>query len=357
MAKLKDTSKQTDLSIKIREYISKSGIPVYKIAQTSGLGRASIQHIMSGYMFPSKEFLDKLIHALYLTPKEKIELYDLYQQEKIGKGEYYNRQILKTLIEGIDDGSRRSGIVFDKIRLPQSDILPYSVISGEKEVDITILQCVAASLSNKSHRAPYLYTNIPRISDELCYAMKEFLIEKAVPKTAVVHFTKLVKHDPKQKNDNIIALKNILQIASYMNTCYKPYAYYSTTDQGEELITAFPYFFVTDDYVIQISTDMTRSFIISDAGYVREYHDHCSKLMSLSVEMLNTFTPKEKFDVFFNSAPILYQTIESQPSLTQYFTFEIIDKYLPDTPEKELFLARCIDLLKMSDDLDKKCQA
>lgn len=95
MAKSKDTSKQTDFSIKLREYINDSGVPVYKIAQTSGLGRAAIQHVMSGYMFPSKEFLEKLISVLYLTPKQKIELYELYQQEKIGKGEFYNRRIIK----------------------------------------------------------------------------------------------------------------------------------------------------------------------------------------------------------------------------------------------------------------------
>ena len=133
-----------------------------------------------------------------------------------------------------------------------------------------------------------------------------------------------------------------------MNTSYKPFAYYSENDSGEELITAFPYFFVTEAYVVQISGDLNRAFIINDIEYVQEYHRHCQRLMSLSVEMLNTPTPREKFNIFFNSAPLLYQTIEYQPSLTQYFTFEIIKKYLPDTPEKDIFLSRSIDLIEMS---------
>ena len=163
MNKPKEKTKQNDFSIKLKEYINNSDIPVYKLAQMTGLGRTSIQHTMSGNLFPTKEFLDKLILALYLTPKQKIELYDLYQQEKIGKGEYYNRHMLKLLIEEINDNSYRSSTVYDNKELLQNEVQPYSIINGEKAVSTAISQCIG-STPPRIYNFPHIYLQIFHIS-------------------------------------------------------------------------------------------------------------------------------------------------------------------------------------------------
>lgn len=335
----------TPFSRALRQLVDNSGIPIYKLAQVTGLGRSSIQHALSGYMFPTKEYLDTLVKALYLTPKQKNEIYELYLKETIGEGEYYNRQLIKKLIEEIDDFFTLSRS-FNEPMTDSGAMQSERLIKGERAVIDGIIMRIGSTSPNL-HDVNYIFTNIQHIPERLLPVFSTAL-NHSDNKTELIHFNKLVKYNSTVKNDNILVLMDTLQMMSYVGSSYKPYAYYTESESNDELISAFPFYIAAGNAVIQISADYSKAYIIDDLEYVYEYQIHCNKLMSLSSLILKTVSDMEKFNIFFSSSQILYQTIEYEPSLTQYFTLDIIDRYLPDSPIKDRVLAGCSDLLKLN---------
>lgn len=86
----------------LRDILKVNNISVYSLSKCSGVARTSIYKYLDGKTLPKKEFFNSIIDILYLTTKQKRDLYELYKKELYGEETYVSFKRLKKFLENIN---------------------------------------------------------------------------------------------------------------------------------------------------------------------------------------------------------------------------------------------------------------
>ena len=85
----------------LKNIITANQLSIYGIAQHAGIERTTISKIISSGRIPGREYVDKLVSALPISPGEKSRLMETYFIAKAGPQKYHQRMQVKQIIENI----------------------------------------------------------------------------------------------------------------------------------------------------------------------------------------------------------------------------------------------------------------
>lgn len=328
--KLKNkVNNSTDFSRRVSDYISESGYTVYKIAQLTGLGRTAIQHTMSGSLLPTKDFLEKLCSVLTITPRQKSELSELYIKEKIGAKLYGERKQLKSIIENLPQYyiNHTADNIQDR----------YPVLSSEKAVKgiLNVNQAVMSVISREMLREkPVIRTTVP-FDDKLLF---DFLIQifgMYGRNVVFEHYLRIFKGSGENPDGNMHTLENVLKMSMNAGISYNPYCYYAYKNSADDDLSVFPYTLATSEYVLMISGDFQNAAISDDKGMMEVVRQHMDRIKQDSVSMTEVVGMDNMFGIFAKNSRLFEKSLEFQPCLTKYLTFDIVKRRLKDMPARD----------------------
>lgn len=322
----------TEFSRKISEYVSASGLTVYKISQITGLGRTAIQHAMSGDMIPTREFYEKLCTAFQITPQQKSELTEMYLKVRYGEKTYNERKSIKEIIENLPQyyiNRQREPVFYGGIPMPNE-----SGITGLLNVNQAIISIIGKELEQDN---PQIFTTIPFENKQLFDVIMQ-MFGACNKKADIEHYFRIFKNDSDISCGNIETLKNALMMSMNVGIIYNPYCYYAYREAVDDNLPLFPYCLITSEYVIMVSADFKSASVSSEQAVIEMARNHIAELKRKSKLMIELIDNKRMFDIFAESSKMFDKSIEFQPCVTKYLTMEIISKRLEDIPEREYIL-------------------
>lgn len=322
----------TDFSRRLSDYVESSGYTVYKISQITDLGRTAIHQTMSGKLVPTREFFERLCAVFMITPQQKAELTELYLKEKIGKKAYIEQQQIKNIVEKLPQYYINSGstsIQYDTTISEQK-----SSVTGLLNVNQVVMQIIGKELQCEK---PFISTTIP-FENKMLYDLIIQMIIGTGKNAVFEHYLRIFKSDDNGVDNNIDLLENMLRMAMNTGMVYRPYCYYLHKDAVDDILPIYPYCLITSEYVVMVTEDF-QSAVISDNKEVMETaSEHIRKVQACSKQIIESVDNRRMFDIFLKNTRMFSRSLEFQPCITQYLTFDVINARLSDIPEKEYIL-------------------
>lgn len=332
MSTKKAVNYSTDFSRLISSYVESSGYTVYKISQITGLGRTAIHQTMSGKLVPTREFFERLCAVFMITPQQKAELTELYLKEKIGERAYIEQRQIKNIVEKLPQYYINAGSV--SIQYDIDVIEQKGSVTGLLNVNHAVMQIISKELRCEN---PFISTTIP-FEDKMLYDLVLQLIIETGKNAVFEHYLRLYKSDDNDVVNNIDLLENMLRMAMNTGMVYRPFCYYVHKDAVDDILPIYPYCLITSEYVIMVTADF-QSAVISDSKAVKETAtEHIRKVRACSKQIIEPVDNRRMFDIFAESSKMFSKSIEFQPCVTKYFTWDIVSARLADIPEKEYIL-------------------
>ncbi|MGN0691263.1 MAG: helix-turn-helix domain-containing protein [Oscillospiraceae bacterium] len=324
--------KPTEFSRRISEYIAESGYTVYKISQITGLGRTAIQHIMSGKFVPTRDFFDKLCAVFPITPAQKEELNELYIKQKFGAKIYSERKQIRSIIENLPQ--YYINVQHPAVSPGHVELSCEKAVNGLLNVNQTVIGVISRELQMDK---PHILTTIP-FGNKLMFDNIMQLFGLCSCDAVFEHYLRLFKYDDDELNENLQVLEDVLKMSVNGGIVYKPYCYYAYSHNADDDLPVFPYCLITSEYVVFITSDYRSAAVSTDKKILDIAMSHFEKLKRISAVMIESVDNKGMFDIFAQSSKMIDKSLEFQPCLTRYMTWDIISARLKDIPERDYIL-------------------
>lgn len=334
MASKEKNNRPTEFSRRISEHIAESGYTVYKISQITGLGRTAIQHIMSGKFVPTRDFFDKLCAVFPITPAQKEELTDLYLKQRFGNKIYFERKQIRSIIENLPQyyiDVQRPAAAHGAAELSCDKD---EAVTGLLNVNREVIGAISRELQKEK---PHILTTIP-FGNKLLFDNVMQIFGLCSSDAVFEHYLRLFKYSDDDLNENLRVLEDVLKMSMNGGMSYKPYCYYAYKNSDDDDLSVFPYCLLTSEYVVFMTLDYRSAAICSDKRILDIAGAHFEKLRRISSIMAETVDNKDMFDIFARSTGMYDKSLEYQPCLTRYLTWDIISAHMKDIPEKDYIL-------------------
>ncbi|MGN0695389.1 MAG: helix-turn-helix domain-containing protein [Oscillospiraceae bacterium] len=324
--------KPTEFSRRISEYIAESGYTVYKISQITGLGRTAIQHIMSGKFVPTRDFFEKLCSVFPITPAQKEELNELYIKQKFGAKVYCERKQIRSIIENLPQ--YYINVQHPSVNPGHVDLSCEKAVTGLLNVNQTVLGIISRELQTDK---PRIRTTIP-FGNKLMFDNIMQLFGLCSSDAVFEHYLRLFKYDDDELNENLQVLEDVLKMSVNGGIIYKPCCYYAYKHTADDILPVFPYCLLTSEYAVFITSDYRSAAVSTDSKILEMAEAHFEKLGQISSVMIESVDNRDMFDIFAGSSKMYDKSLEFQPCVTKYMTWEIISARIKNIPEKDYIL-------------------
>ena len=326
----------TEFSKCISKYIESSGYTVYRISQITGLGRTAIHQVMSGKMLPTRDFFERLCAVFLITPQQKAELTELYFKEKIGEKRYIEQKQIKNIIEKLPQYYMSMSGVSINYNMPSHDLS--GTVNGLLNVNNAIIQLISLEWQKDK---PFIASTIP-FENKLLYNLVIQMIGCTGKDAIFEHYMRIYKSDAGSA-DNIELLENMLRMSMNTGLAYHPYVYYIHKDAVDDILSIYPYSLLTSDYVIMLTKNFDSAVILDDKDVMAASAEHIHKLRNCSEQAIEVVDHRRMFEIFEQNTRKFSRSVEFQPCVTKFFTWDIVSRHLADIPEKEYILGKLKD--------------
>ena len=332
----------------IKHYIESNGYTVYSISQQSGLNRTTLQKILSGQRKITKEIYEKLLPFFALSPIDKEELEQAFLINQIGPERFQTHMEIKRILE------------MSTSTLYQTDDSPYDLIvsnvdtwsncmliQGTYQIVNAIYSVALKNVTTEDH--PFIYT----FADMSHPYASIFFKPLYHPTFQPLHVKHLIEYQKTQMDGenydnihNIQILKNLLPSFAAFPGTFEVHYYYSARNRFKQQATAFPYYVITNTHVILLSPTYETALILSDKA-IHEYylHNYEQLLARSNILTSDAQTPLDLLNVLNGVDPALNYPIclNIQPTIEKYLTPEMIDKYMLESPYKDVIRAKLLE--------------
>ena len=265
-----------------RQLLANSGSNVYQIANHFSLDRTSIQRMIRGERLPSRKFVRNFCSHLRINPIQQIELLKLYDIEKIGKTAYLNQCYIKNLIEHL------------------------SFLENNAE-DIVV---------NSSE----FCLNIPTSYHYFFFVLKK-LFSRFHGRASIKHLITLNSNPSNSLYPchNIEIMSNILPIIQLLKDIYHPSYLYSTITCDDEKLMVMPYYIITSQNVLLISSDFKNTILYSSLDIVKKYRQEFFRIFQMAKPFMeyadNPLCIMNALEKNYKSMGLPSHTLEFHPCL------------------------------------------
>lgn len=332
----------------IKHYIESNGYTVYSISQQSGINRTTLQKILSGQRKITKEIYERLLPFFALSPIDKEELEQAFLIDQIGPERFQTHMEIKRILE------------MSTSTLYQTDDSPYDLIvsnvdtwsncmliQGTYQIVNAIYSVALKNVTTEDH--PFIYT----FADMSHPYASIFFKPLYHPTFQPLHVKHLIEYQKTQMDGenydnihNIQILKNLLPSFAAFPGTFEVHYYYSARNRFKQQATAFPYYVITNTHVILLSPTYETALILSDKA-IHEYylHNYEQLLARSNILTSGAQTPLDLLNVLNGVDPALNYPIclNIQPTIEKYLTPEMIDKYMLESPYKDVIRAKLLE--------------
>lgn len=258
-----------------RHLLANSGSNVYQIANHSSLDRTSIQRMIRGERLPSRKFVKDFCSYLRINPIQQEEVLKLYDIEKIGKTEYLKRCYIKDLIE------RLSFLENDN-----SDTL-----SGSEDFSnaFSITPCVENKIfftlqkELETNTNPEILLNVPTSYRYIFFVLKK-LFSQFSGHADIKHLITLNSNPSNSLHpcQNLEIMSDVLPTIQLLKDIYHPSYLYSNITCDDEKLMVMPYYIITSQNVLIISSDFKSAVLYHSWDIVKEYRDEFYRIFQMA---------------------------------------------------------------------------
>ena len=303
----------------LRNIIEKSNYTIYSISRQSGLNRTLLQKVLSGERSLNEKQLSQLLPFLHLTPLEAEQLEQVRLAEQIGSSTYCRCQYIKHLAENIGN---------PKLEIPPINITSKASVSSYNFPVILNHQYQILNLIyDLAKETDYLYL----YSSFDCSFVAEMLELFQKEEFSTLRVTHLIPFVKGRTADDSYMISNV-QILFYI----LPFAFQNTMDYQanyyyEDFSTAaanvlFPYYLVSDKFVLLFSKDYDNALLLGDKPH--DYYQ--SSFERLNQSAFSLFQCVDSSISILERYSALKQTnyayaLDRQPCILHY-----IDESMPD---------------------------
>ncbi len=326
----------------LRTLLQDKHLSVAALSRLSGIERTAIQKALSGQRVLPYDTLSQLSYCLRLTPQEHQRLYHYYSALFDSESIRRSRQIIDQLF------SELSNLNFTAPPVEETHLLlsldeyagDKTIFVGNTNIQPLLRLILAEELIRDDAR---IELTVPPSADFL----NNSILEQYLHGPTTANITQIIAFDssgmPEDINlHNLDCFRQILPACLFSNKHYQPYYYYEN-NVAAQYTEPFPYFLLTHNCVICLSSDCTRAMLLRTAEQVAYFHQHfqvllkqCYNLVQYTtdpVEMLNAYQRCTDNDGFY--------MVMDQPCFGRFYPNEKITEFIhPELPfYKELVSA------------------
>ena len=276
----------------LKKIVDENNIVRSRLAETTGIERTTLQHILSGKRAPRKEQVDQIIAALPIPPHEKTRLMQTYEISEYGKDKFQQRSKIKEIVEKVATASAiqlktpapvKSGSV-------NADVIEDEDLYGTSAINSALLRILQEENENVTFFMPSDFSFFYNTLFAQFIAKPSLKIDCMLPLS-------------NSKNNVMLNLEYFEAfIPFFVAPKYDFQAYYVYENircPRDNAIIPFPFFVCTDRYVFALSCDMNNAFLTKSEPVLQAYKKMCKTF-------LKTATP-------FYMKPSLSELVASYP--------------------------------------------
>lgn len=256
-----------------KHLILENGTNVYRLSKDFSLECTTLQRMVTGKRLPNIVFVKKFCEALRIPYSEKQNLMELYRMEQIGETVYNNRKCIKTILNNLalneKSLSRDSLSVSDSNRYQEQNIISYSFQIEER------VQAVLRKAFIRK-KTPIIYTNFPANNFVFFHHLRTLNIE--YPSSVLIKHLINFKIDANDTIHNLNILNNVLPFILTNQMQYHSLFCYSRLNIFDFSQIVFPYFIITADEVLLLSSDMENFISLEEEEIIKRYQVEFEKM-------------------------------------------------------------------------------
>lgn len=332
----------------IKYYIESNGYTIYSISQQSGINRTTLQKILSGQRKITREVYDKLLPFFSLSPIDKEELDRAFLVDQIGQERFQTHMEIKKILE-LSPSSiyQNSDQPSDAVTVNIDKLADQTLVHGTYEI-VNIIYTLAVHAVEHENQ-PFLYT-FADLSHPYVPIFFKPLYHPRFQSLSVTHLVEyqktLIANGNYDNIHNLRILTNLLPSFSAFPGSFSVHFYYAARHDFKSMASVFPYYVITNTHLVLLSADYETALVVSNpdvhAHFLNVYHEILAKSNLLTsgaqspMELLNALNkvdPNENYPLCLNI----------QPTIEKYITPAMVEKYMLDTPYRELIKAKLFE--------------
>lgn len=283
-------------SEKCKELLVENGSNVYRISKSASLERTTLQRMVTGRRIPNIDFVKTFCKALRLSLSEEQELMRLYKMEVIGEATYKSQESILHLFQHLAE-LEKSNMQLSRNVIQNGDLVLVSPLAKHPYDTDLLVHYIFQNVLH-SEKDSFIYTNLPSESPLLLQYLSHF-ISKSSGKVLVKQLV-FFHSNVADIYVNLEILSQILPLCFLENISYEPCYYYRKFINTDQEYSLYPYYIITPDHVLQLSSDLKRSILHSEQQLVQHYQEEFEHIM-------------------VHSSPLIYKPDSMEAAMEKYF--------------------------------------
>lgn len=345
----------------LKDHISRMDIKIQNLAFISGVDRSLIQKMIKGDRVPAdKDVLERIILALMLTPRQAVELRNLYHIARIGEEVYQRHLMVKDVLECFGTVSNKNDSLIKTTYFHNFENVPDNAIfNGTHEINHLVKSVIEIEATKKDASLKLV------IQPDYSFLIENLAIMGSTYNNLVIEHVFCLQESIKEKDENRYNLNCIKNIAPLLTSgCdYNPFIYYDDVHSHINSTSIFPYIIITSSHVVAISYDYAHAVLYQDISFHKLFSTIYNNIKFYTIALIEKLpSPADIYNYsrleIVNNRGIkdsdLCFTMFTQPCLMFFLTKGILSKYVLDFPGKD----KLVELLsKKSEDYLNKIKS
>lgn len=268
-------------SERCKYFLAENGTNVYRLSKECALECTTLQRMVTGKRLPNIEFVKRFCDVLRIPFAEKQNLLELYKIEQIGETTYYNRKCVKMLLKNL--ALNEASSLLESISLPKID--PYMINSYSYKVEILLKKSLIKAFEKSDNS--FILTNFPASTSNFFHQLRLLNIDYPNSNVVIKHLINF-KIDSDDTTFNLNILNNVLPLSITNRLNYIPKFYYSRLNQFDFSQIIFPYFIITSDEVLLISSSLQKAIKFTDIQIIKDFINEFDNMELQCSDLIHT---------------------------------------------------------------------
>ncbi len=321
------------LSERLKELFEETGITQYRLANSAGIDRTTLNKTLLGTRTPNIEFMRKLCDAMSLNQTVRSELLELAEIDRDGEVLYNQRREIKNIIEQMalieahETDSARSRRISVKVYTEGEDS-PIQTFNDSYSVDIMLSDVINEEFYDRSKDKCKINLYCPTAYK----ALYSLLLRLSLIDENRMDIKHLIRLESRSATSPINNLKIVKDALPFAMSCCKGYTCYYTRCRYisfNETVTLYSCFAVIGSRLVLFSNDFSKAALINDEGMVSQYIGYFNSMLNEAIHLrtdhsstMDLISHQDEVDMRIMNEDV--SVLMSMPGVCHVFTSEQI---------------------------------
>lgn len=282
------------LNQRCSQYLKMTGHNSYTFARSAGLDVTKVHRLVNGSQLPAPDFFRAFCDSLRINETERKELFDLYEEETTGHAVYQNRRYITRMISNLATGEALTP------SLPSAS----ADIKNKIQAHMQICDILNEAFSRTEDKSE-IYCNFPVDFSCPFFGLVLHLYQKyARAKSMRLHHIISFSSNPAVQTDsncNLKILHQLLPLVSSGFDAYIPYYYYTHASASDFFQIPWPYYLVTEQAVLLLSSDKSSSIVHRQPEKILWYRQEMERLLRTAMPLISYSRSAEESLMLYHS--------------------------------------------------------